>query len=270
MKDSKKDVLTSAGQLDDLRKEIDKCDRVLIEYFQQRMSLVKKVLQFKRDNKLPVFHHKREGEIIENALLNLKEDCFAEEVEGFLKAILKISRKMQSKQLFPYNIVLIGFMGTGKSTVGKVLSEKLTMNYLDTDSLIEEESQLSIDEIFEKHGVEFFRDLEKETIAKISDKENTIILCGGGVPLYNENIINLRKNGKVILLEAGADTIYQRIKDDTTRPLLKKQMKVEKIKEMLKQRKNVYHDNADIIIQTDNKTIDEISSQIITELYSMD
>lgn len=257
-------------KIEELRQEIDKCDKLLIEVFQRRMELVMGILQNKRENKLPIFHFQREQEILERALSNLDEEHYSNEVEDFLRNILKISRKLQSQKLFPYNIVLIGFMGTGKSTVGKKLSQKLAMEYIDTDALIQERTGMSINEIFQNYGESYFRDIEKDVIAEVSNMKNTIILCGGGVVLNKENIIALRKKGKIILLKAEAATIYGRIKEDDTRPLLNGQMALETIEKLLQKRKETYKDASDIIIETDNKTVEEISTEIINKLYLMD
>lgn len=257
-------------KINELRKEIDECDNALIQIFQRRMELVMEILQNKRENNLPIFHAKREEEIVQKALLNLKGGQYADEIEGFLREIFKISRKLQSQKLFPYNIVLIGFMGTGKSTVGKDLSGKLAMGYIDTDALIQERVGMSINEIFQNYGEPYFRDVEKNIVEEVSKKNNTIIICGGGVVLNKDNITSLRKNGKNILLKAESTTIYERIRQDDTRPLLKGKMSLEGVEKLLKQRNEIYNESADMIIETDDKSVDEISTQIITELYAME
>ncbi|SDJ96764.1 shikimate kinase [Natronincola ferrireducens] len=255
--------------IEELRKEIDGCDMALVEIFQRRMKLVLEILENKRKNNLPVLHPQREEEIIEKVLKNLKEDTFAHEVEDLLMKIFKISRRIQSEKLFPHNIVLIGFMGVGKSTIGRDLSRQLEMKYVDTDQLIEERVGMPIKEIFEKYGQAFFRDLEKNIIEEVSGSKNKIIICGGGVVLNPENIRSLRRYGKTILLKAKAATIYDRISQEDSRPVLKGRMSLEGIEQVLQQRDNAYHDAADIIIETDNKPIEKISTDIITGLYEI-
>lgn len=263
-------VMIPLKKIIELRREIDICDKILIETFQRRMTLVMEVLDNKRQNNLPIFNPQREEEIIQNALLNLKNNDYAKEVEELLKKILKISRRLQSEKLFPYNIVLAGFMGAGKSTVGRDLARKLEMDHVDTDAMIEERMGISIKEIFEKYGEGYFRELEKNIVAEVSKKKNTIIFCGGGVVLKEESVINLRRNGRIILLKAKPTTLYERIKQDDTRPVLQGQMSLDGIENLLKQRNRAYAAAADIVIETDNKTVDEISIEIITELYAMD
>lgn len=162
-----------------------------------------------------------------------------------------------------YNIALIGFMGTGKSSVAKMLSEKLNLELIDTDSLIEKKMQITIPEIFEKYGEEKFREMEKDIIKEIKDTKNVILSCGGGACLDNENIINLRINNKIILLDASAEVILDRIKMDSNRPILKANMNIESIQKIKSARKSSYHKAADIIVCTDNKTISEITDEII-------
>lgn len=268
-KEVKKDYSNPLEEIDALRHEIDRCDEALIQIFQQRMRLVMEILENKRKNNLPIFQAQREQEVIQNALKTLKEKDYADAVEDFLIQIMKISRKLQSRKLFPYNIVLIGFMGTGKTTVGKDLSQKLSMDYIDTDALIQERMGISINEIFEKYGEDFFRKIEKNIIDEISATKNTIILCGGGVVLNQENIPKLRENGKTILLKAQPITIYHRVKEDHSRPLLKGRMSLETIEKLLKEREEAYATSADLTIETDGKMVEEITSEIITKLNAL-
>lgn len=257
-------------KLQKARIKIDKIDQVLVKSFQERMKLVEEVMEFKKQNRLPIFHGQREKEIIHRALGSLTDKDFAKEVEDFLRGIFKISRGYQARKLFSTNIALIGFMGTGKSTVGRRLSQELGIDYVDTDDLIEKRLAMPISAIFEKHGENFFRDMERQVIKEVSSLKNRIIICGGGVVLDRENVKKLRENARVLLLEAQAESIYQRIKSNDGRPLLKGQMGVRRIKELLKSRQTAYEAAAHIKIDTDKKTLDEISSEIINELYTMD
>ncbi len=161
-------------------------------------------------------------------------------------------------------------MGVGKSSVGKKLSKKKKKKKIDTDAMIEEKMGMSITDIFEKQGEEFFRKIERNVIKELSTIDNTILSCGGGVVLDKENVINLKKNGRIILLQAEPTTIYERIKQDNTRPILNGAKSLENIKELLKRRDTAYKGSADIIIKTDNQTLEEISTEIIVKLYDMD
>lgn len=160
------------------------------------------------------------------------------------------------------NIVLIGFMGAGKSVIGKSLAKLLDMEIVDTDKMIEDEATMTVNRIFENHGEKYFRDMETQISKKCSEYSNTIISTGGGIVLRQENIDYLRKNSVIFLLWAEPETIYDRVKNKTDRPLLKVENPLEKIKEMLDYRKEFYEKSSDYTIITDNKDIAEVTAEI--------
>jgi shikimate kinase len=165
------------------------------------------------------------------------------------------------------NIVLIGMRGSGKSAVAKKLAEKLNKTYVDMDNLLTKKITMTLPELVEKHGWEMFRKKESEVANDISDVTNAVIATGGGVVLRKNNIDTLGKNGKFIFLETSIETMIKRIEKDKNRPALtdKKTLK-EEIEEVWKKRKKLYQQTADITIETDDKTIDEITQEIIKRL----
>ncbi|MBF0519004.1 MAG: shikimate kinase [Nitrospirae bacterium] len=161
------------------------------------------------------------------------------------------------------NIVLIGFMGTGKTTAGKILAKELGMKLVDVDEEIESETGMTICDIFKEHGEPSFRDKETEMAKKISSGGGGLVIStGGGIVLREENIACLRQNGLIVCLMATPETILQRTKDSTDRPLLKVENPYEKIKELLNQR-DVRYRNSDITIETDGKSPMMIAHEII-------
>lgn len=258
--------MNSLDELKKLRQEIDAIDKEIIYFFEKRMNTVLQVLEYKRKNGLPIFHKSREQEVLKKILGYLQNKDFEQEAVDLYEGIMRSSRRRQSRTLFPYNIVLIGFMGTGKSTISRHLSNLLEMEFVDTDGLIEEKAELSIPMIFEKYGEVRFRELEKEIIQELSQKKNIIISCGGGVVLNPDNVTALKSNGKIVLLSASPNTIYHRVKDSIERPLLKDKMTIEYIEGMLAQREKIYLAAAHRIIDTNNKTVEEISNEIISSL----
>ena len=159
-------------------------------------------------------------------------------------------------------ITLTGMMGSGKSTVAKELSKKLDCELVEIDSLIEEREKLTISEIFATYGEDYFRNLETQTILTLTKPENQIIALGGGA-FENEGTRDfLLENTLVIYLKTTSDTIFERIKNDTSRPLLNNKKKKKKIEEIINKRKNNY-EKATITITTDNKTIKEIITEIM-------
>ncbi|MCL2592438.1 MAG: shikimate kinase [Defluviitaleaceae bacterium] len=167
--------------------------------------------------------------------------------------------------MFKQNIVLIGFMGVGKSSVSKILSDIFKKDCFEVDDIITQETGMSIIDIFETYGEEYFRTLETQAIKSLIGKSG-IVSCGGGIILKDENIEIMQKLGRVVLLTASAITIYERLKNNFARPLLSKKFNLEHIENMLKIRKNKYEIAADFIINTDNKTPETVVSQIINAL----
>lgn len=140
------------------------------------------------------------------------------------------------------NIVLIGMSGVGKTTVGKLLAEKLGFEYADTDELIVTSQHMEIKQIFDTKGEQYFRMIETHIVRDIAKTKNTIISTGGGVVINPLNVDNLKENGFIILLDASPDFIFNNIKDDTTRPLLKdKDTARSKIAAMMEERRDYYN-----------------------------
>jgi shikimate kinase len=160
------------------------------------------------------------------------------------------------------NIVFTGFMGVGKSKTGKIVAERLKLPFFDTDCLIEKKSGLSINEIFEKFGESYFRNIENEIVKEVSEKKSVVISCGGGVVLNLENIKLLRKDAIVINLYSSPEVIFERLKNETNRPLLKYEDPLNKIKELLLKRKDAYA-MCDFSFNTDGKTYCEVADDIL-------
>ena len=155
-------------------------------------------------------------------------------------------------------------MGCGKSTIGKKMSEILNMKFIDTDAWIEECQGTTISEIFTTKGEPFFRDLETEALQELmEEKETLVISVGGGLPVREENRRLLQQLGQVIYLRATPETIYNRIKGDTTRPLLQTENPMDKIREMLGQREEKYQAAADKTVIVDDKDIPEIVYEVL-------
>jgi len=161
------------------------------------------------------------------------------------------------------NIILIGYMGSGKSTVGRKAAKAVKYLFLDTDDLIEKEEGMTIAKLFEEKGEPYFREKETETIKRlIAEPKGNIIATGGGLPMKAGNASLLKELGTVIYLKAETDTLVKRLSGDTARPLLKNGDLREKIETMLSVRGPVYEACADMVLQTDNMSFYEIICQI--------
>ncbi len=166
------------------------------------------------------------------------------------------------------NIVLIGFRGTGKSTVGRLLAKRLKRDFIDSDKHIENSTGKTIKSIFEDDGEERFRQIEADTITELSKGDNKIISAGGGTVLRKENVNNLKANGFLVLLKATPEIIYSRIAEDKKtmqqRPSLTDKKPLDEIKYLIAKREHAYKNASDITINTSYASCEEIVNEIIT------
>ncbi len=160
------------------------------------------------------------------------------------------------------NIVLVGFMGTGKTAIGGLLAQHFDVEFVQTDPLIEKKENMPINDIFAKKGESYFREVEKEIVEKVSKKENIVIDAGGGVVIDASNVENLKKNGVIFCLNAAPEEILNRIGKHKHRPLLNTDDPLSKIKELLEKRRE-YYKRADYQIDTNGKTPTRVSEEII-------
>ena len=161
------------------------------------------------------------------------------------------------------NIFLIGFMGAGKSTVARAMKKHYGMRLIEMDEQIEYQEKMSVPKIFEVHGEPYFRKLETDLLEGLSSQENTVVSCGGGVPMRACNVEAMRKSGKVIYLRTSTQQIYERVKTSHNRPLLEGNMNVEYISKLLSQRLPKYLEAADAVVSTDGKRVEDICKEII-------
>ncbi len=163
------------------------------------------------------------------------------------------------------NMALIGMMGSGKSFSSNRLGQLLKKDVVSTDKYIEEKEGRAISKIFEDSGEAYFRQLEKQIVKEVSGKKDVIIDCGGGVVLDQENVKTIKQNAVIFYLSATAEVLLKQIKltGKEKRPLLNVNDPLGKLKEMLTTRKPLYEQAADYVIDANNKTIEEISQNIL-------
>lgn len=160
------------------------------------------------------------------------------------------------------NIVLIGFMGTGKTTIATKLANRLNMQYVSTDTMIEKKEKRTINEIFTVEGEEYFRDVESGVVKEASCMDNVVIDAGGGAVLREENMENFKSKGVVVCLTAGEDVIFARTKKYKHRPLLNVEDPKLKIRTLLSKRAP-YYQKADHVIDTGKLTAKQAVEKII-------
>ena len=161
------------------------------------------------------------------------------------------------------NLFFIGFMGVGKSTIARMVAKEINARLIEMDETIEAEEGSSINEIFAAKGEEYFRDLETALIERISEQEGMVVSCGGGAVLRPQNLELMKKSGKIIYLSATPETIFRRVRYSNNRPLLRDNMNVEYITQLMERRIGIYEQAADVIIVTDDKNKPEILAEVL-------
>lgn len=157
------------------------------------------------------------------------------------------------------NLILIGFMGAGKTTVGQLLAKENDMKFLDTDERIVAEQGKSIPDIFAEYGESYFRNLETDLLRRMQkDTENTVISVGGGMPVREENRALLRSLGCVIYLSAAKQTILGRVQSDGSRPMLNGEDLEKRVEELMKAREHLYKQTAHLDIRTDGRNVHQV------------
>ena len=179
-----------------------------------------------------------------------------------LKGLITISDQIKNK-----NLVLTGFMGTGKTTVGYILASSLKRTLIDTDQMIEEKTGLTVSQIFEQHGESYFRDLESEEILKLKQNRpgSLVIATGGGAVLRGHNLKILSENGIIIALTASPCAILRRISKTNQRPLLAGEGAAEKIKTKLLEREQYYR-HCSFQLDTTGRTPQQVAREIIASI----
>lgn len=258
------------NDLEMYREQLALCDDKIIDALVERNAIIEKIMAYKEEYGMPILQPAQEEKQERRLQEKLEGNKYQEEIHDVFRRIVRNSKRIQARKLFSYNIVLIGFMGAGKSTVSDYLSTMFAMKIVEMDQVISEREEMSIPDIFATYGEEYFRELETKLLVEMQTKHNTIISCGGGAALREENVAEMKKNGRVVLLTASPETVYDRVKDSEERPILKGNNNVEYIAELMEKRREKYEAAADIVIQTDNKTVLQVCEELISKLMEMD
>lgn len=252
-----------SDQLEILRENLEQCDEIILDALLMRNRIVEDIMACKEAENIPILQP--EQELKQEVWLEKKLEGrrHKKEVEDVFFQIRQNSKQIQARKLFNYNIVLIGFMGTGKSTISDYLRTAFAMEVVEMDQIISERQGMSISDIFETYGEEYFRDLETNLLIEMQSRTNVVISCGGGVPMRERNVTEMKKNGKVVLLTAKPETILERVRDNHDRPLLEGNKNVDFIEGLMEKRRQKYEAAADIIIETDGKNELQICEELI-------
>ena len=248
------------------REQLAECDDRIIDALVERNSIIEKIMAYKEEYGIPILQPQQEKKQQRQIKEKLQDNRYEKEIEDVFNCIVRNSKRIQAQKLFSYNIILIGFMGAGKSTVSQYLKDVFAMHVVEMDQLIAEREDMSIPDIFATYGEGYFRNLETNLLIEMQATKNTIVSCGGGAALREQNVKEMKKNGKVVLLTAAPETILNRVKDSDDRPLLNGNKNVEFIANMMEQRRQKYETAADVIIHTDNKSVLQICEEMIAKL----
>ena len=258
------------NQLEVLRESLGQCDEIILDALLMRNRIVEDIMVYKEANNLPVLQPEQEAKQKGWLEARMEGRRHKKEVNDVFASITQNSKRIQSRNLFNYNIFLIGFMGAGKSTISDYLKNALAMDVVEMDQCIVERQGMSISDIFETYGEEYFRELETNLLIEMQSQSNVVVSCGGGVPMRERNVVEMKKNGRVVLLTAKPETILERVKDNHDRPLLENNKTVPFIADLMEKRRAKYEAAADIVIETDGKSELEICEEMVHRLREAD
>ena len=258
------------NQLEILRESLGQCDEIILDALLMRNRIVEDIMAYKEANDIPILQPEQEAKQKEWLERRMADRRHKAEVEDVFGSITQNSKRIQARKLFNYNIVLIGFMGAGKSTISEFLKTAFAMDVIEMDQIIAEREGMSISDIFEVDGEQYFRDLETNLLIEMQSRPNVVICCGGGTPMRECNVVEMKKNGRVVLLTAKPETILDRVKDSHDRPLIENNKTVPFIAELMEKRREKYEAAADIVIETDGKDELQICEELIHRLRQMD
>ena len=250
------------NQLEILRESLGQCDEIILDALLMRNRIVEDIMAYKEANDIPILQPEQEAKQKEWLERRMADRRHKAEVEDVFGSITQNSKRIQARKLFNYNIVLIGFMGAGKSTISEFLKTAFAMDVIEMDQIIAEREGMSISDIFEVYGEQYFRDLETNLLIEMQSRTNVVISCGG--------VVEMKKNGRVVLLTAKPETILDRVKDSHDRPLIENNKTVPFIAELMEKRREKYEAAADIVIETDGKDELQICEELIHRLRQMD
>ncbi len=253
-------------QLEVLRESLGQCDEIILDALLMRNRVVEDIMAYKEAHELPILQPEQEAKQKEWLESRMADRRHKKEVSDVFSSITYNSKRIQARNLFEYNIFLIGFMGAGKSTVSDFLSKELAMDVVEMDQIIAQRQGMSISDIFETYGEPYFRDLETKLLIEMQSRSNVVVSCGGGVAMRECNVAEMKKNGRVVLLTAKPETILERVKDNHDRPLLENNKNVDFIADLMEKRRAKYEAAADIIIETDGKDTQTICEEMIHRL----
>lgn len=254
----------------EINKDLELCDQEILKLLKKRFGYVEELTENIKAFDLPVLQPEQDKVGFKKLVSAIGDNPYGEELQSVFQQIETAEKRVKSRNLFDFNIALIGFMGAGKSTVSRYLKHKLAMDEVDVDSVIVKDQNMPIKDIFAQFGEEYFRDCESKAIIKLQSLRQTIISCGGGAVVREENVANLKKTSRIVLLTASPETVLERVKGSDERPILNGNMNVAFIKELMEKRAELYRKAADVMIETDHKSVEQICEELLKALIRLE
>ena len=242
------------NQLEILRESLGQCDEIILDALIMRNRIVEDIMAYKEANGLQILQPEQEAKQKEWLEKRMEGRRHKDEVSDVFDCIRTNSKRIHA----------------GKSTISDFLKNAFAMDVVEMDQIIAERQGMSISDIFETYGEQYFRDLETNLLIEMQSRTNVVISCGGGTPMRECNVAEMKKNGRVILLTAKPETILDRVKDNHDRPLIENNKTVPFIADLMEKRREKYEAAADIVIETDNKSALEICEEMIHRLRALD
>jgi len=252
------------ADIEKLRSEINKCDQEIVAAMQRRLAAVRAVGEYKWLNKLAIYQPQREQEIVERIAGMVTDRENTGRIVELFQFIMQQSRNIQMRHCIPKNIVLTGFMACGKTTIGKELARLSGYAFVDTDAEIENLHCRSVQSIFAEQGESTFREYERAVIGDLSERKYCVIACGGGAILDTNNSRNLQRNGIIVWLKLNIETILERLRESSGRPLAEG-ITADETRSLYHLRSEQYEKTADITIDADGKSISEICVDVLAQ-----
>ena len=259
--------------LNSKKNEILECDKKIAALLEERFNKSLQMANFKMMNNKPITDLAREKEIVTSFTKLINNNTFTRnnkfDFKVIIKTIINISKRIQYEKIYKHNIIIIGFMGVGKTRIGRNIASKTGVNFLDIDRQIEKRLLMKIPDIFNILGEDYFRKIEREIILNISKNFYGIISTGGGSILLDENVNKLKKLGKIFYLKSSPKSIYNNLKYSyKNRPFLRNNFNIGYISKLMDSRKHLYENICDYKIDVDGVPIEEIVSCILKKVSS--
>ena len=229
------------NDLEMYREQLALCDDKIIDALMERNAIIEKIMAYKEEYGMPILQPQQERKQKVRLEQKLEHNKYQDEIYDVFQRILKNSKRIQARKLFDYNIVLIGFMGAGKTTVSDYLSTMFDMDIIEMDQEITDREEMSIPDIFAAEGEEGFRAKEAAQIARFGKEKGLVLSCGGGAVKRAENVRALRQNGVVLFIDRPVEALAV----GGNRPL---SSSAEALRTMEAQRRPLYLAAADAVI----------------------